>query len=96
MSIIESLSQIKELRRKLVELEYRTTALESLHENELKMDEERILELLVNPATVTEISETIDKHSVWVSLILNRLKRKGRVKKFGKIRGEDRFVRIYK
>ncbi len=73
MSIIDGLGWIKELRKKLVELEYRTTALESLHENELKMDEEKILELLMNPATITEISETIDKHGVCISLILNRL-----------------------
>ncbi len=60
------------------------------------MDEEKILELLVNPATVTEISEAIGKHGVWVSLILNRLRRKGVVRDIGKIQGELRFVRVYK
>ncbi len=64
MSLIESLDQVKELRRKLAELEYRTTALESLHENEARVDEEKILEFLVNPATITGISEKIDRHRV--------------------------------
>jgi predicted transcriptional regulator len=86
MSLIGGLNQIRELRRKIVELEYRTSALESLHENDARADEERIIELLVNPATVPKLSETIDKHSVWVSLILNRLRKNGMVKDVDKIK----------
>lgn len=95
MNPIKSLNLFRGLGRKIRELEYRTIALESLHENEARVDEEKILEFLVNPATITEISEKIDRHRAWVSLVLNRLKKRGVVKETGKAHEELRFVRVY-
>ena len=94
MGILDGLVGIKELEKRVTEIERRLDRLEERHLTEADKDKERVLELLDDPKTTNELAKILGKKRSWVSKILNELERENRVKELGKKDRKDLYVGV--
>lgn len=50
----------------------------------IKRDERKILKILEGKMTTSQIAKKLNKSRSWISLLINKLEREGRVKEVGK------------
>jgi len=74
--------QFKRFGKRLDGIEERLSKLEEPHKprpETYTRDKNEILNNMKKPMTTTEVAEKLDKHRSWISLLINKLEREGKV-----------------
>jgi hypothetical protein len=83
MGFFDGILGLDEVNRRLQNVEERVAMLEDSYGESAKRDSIRILNLLKSPMKEVEIASKVKKSKRWVSYILTRLEREGKVMKRG-------------
>ncbi len=90
MGIFRRLLGINELERRIERLERKVSALEG-KKGEI---EDELLELLSKPMTTRQLAKMTGKSRAYISLVLNRLEREGRIREVGRKKRQVLYQRV--